>query len=66
VPTPRSPRPGSASPLACIGAIRPASDLIERAIKARGIAILGKLTGLVLSAMASRMVFDGARHLLPR
>jgi len=50
--------------IACIGAILLASDFIERVIKARGIAILSKLTGLVLSAMASQMVFDGARHLL--
>ena len=52
--------------VASIGAILHSSELIERAIKARGIAILSKLTGLVLSAMASQMVFDGARNLLRR
>ena len=55
---------GLVAAIACIGAILLASDFIERVIKARGIAILSKLTGLVLSAMASQMVFDGARHLL--
>jgi multiple antibiotic resistance protein len=52
--------------VASIGAILLSSEFIERAIKARGIAILSKLTGLVLSAMASQMVFEGARHLLGR
>jgi len=46
------------------GAILLSSDLIERAIKSGGIAILSKLTGLMLSAMASQMVFEGARNLL--
>lgn len=48
------------------GAVLLSSDFIERTIKARGIAILSKLTGLVLSAMASQMVFDGARNLMRR
>lgn len=48
------------------GAVLLSSDLIERTIKPRGISILSKLTGLVLSAMASQMVFDGARNLLRR
>jgi multiple antibiotic resistance protein len=50
--------------VASIGAILFSSEYIERAIKPRGIAILSKLTGLVLSAMASQMVFDGAKSLL--
>lgn len=50
--------------VACIGIILFSAEVIERVIKARGIAILSKLTGLVLSAMASQMVFDGARNLL--
>lgn len=53
-----------AAAVVCIGLILYASESIERIIKARGIAILSKLTGLVLSAMASQMVFDGARNLL--
>lgn len=53
-----------AAAIVCIGIILYASESIERIIKARGIAILSKLTGLVLSAMASQMVFDGARNLL--
>lgn len=53
-----------AAAILCIGAILYASEAIERIIKPRGIAILSKLTGLVLSAMASQMVFDGARNLL--
>jgi len=48
------------------GIVLLSSDLIERAIKARGIAILSRLTGLLLSAMASQMIFDGARRLLGR
>ena len=53
-----------AAAVVCIGLILYASESIERIIKSRGIAILSKLTGLVLSAMASQMVFDGARNLL--
>ena len=53
-----------AAAIVCIGIILYASESIERIIKPRGIAILSKLTGLVLSAMASQMVFDGARNLL--
>jgi multiple antibiotic resistance protein len=52
--------------VASTGAILLSSDLIERAIRSRGIAILSKLTGLMLSAMASQMVFDGARNLMAR
>jgi len=47
----------------CIGAILLSASRIERVIKRRGIVILSKLTGLVLAALASQMVFDGARHL---
>ncbi len=53
-----------AAAIACIGIVLYASESIERIIGARGIAILSKLTGLVLSAMASQMVFEGARNLL--
>lgn len=52
--------------VASTGAILLSSDLIKRAIQSRGIAILSKLTGLLLSAMASQMVFDGARSLMRR
>ena len=57
---------GLVAAVAAIGVILLSSDLIKRAIKARGIAILSRLTGLVLSAMASQMVLDGARNLLRR
>jgi multiple antibiotic resistance protein len=47
-----------------IGAILLAADLIERLFKRKGIVVLSKLTGLFLSALASQMVFEGARNLL--
>jgi len=47
-----------------VGGILLMADPIERLIKHRGIVILSKLTGLVLSALAAQMVFGGARHLL--
>ena len=52
--------------VASTGGILLSSDLIERAVRARGIAIMSKLTGLVLSAMASQMVLEGTRNLLLR
>ena len=57
---------GLVAAVASIGLILLSTDLIKRAIKDRGIAILSRLTGLVLSAMASQMVFDGVRNLLRR
>ena len=39
-----------------------ASVEIERVIGQRGIRILSKITGLVLSAMAAQMIFTGARN----
>lgn len=47
-----------------IGAILLAADFIERLFKRKGIVVLSKLTGLFLSALASQMVFEGARNLL--
>ena len=40
------------------------ADFIERLFKRKGIVVLSKLTGLFLSALASQMVFEGARNLL--
>ena len=40
------------------------APVTERLLKPRGIAVLSKLTGLILSAMAAEMVFTGARALL--
>jgi multiple antibiotic resistance protein len=50
--------------IAGIGVLLLCADLVERLIRRRGIVILSKLTGLVLSALAVQMVFGGARHLL--
>ena len=57
---------GLVAAVASIGVILLSTDLIKRIIKDRGIAILSRLTGLVLSAMASQMVFDGVRNLMRR
>lgn len=50
--------------IACIGVILYLAPLVDRIFKRRGIAVLSKLTGLILSAMAAEMVFGGARGLL--
>lgn len=47
-----------------VGVLLLLADPIERLIRHRGIVIMSKLTGLVLSALAAQMVFGGARHLL--
>ncbi len=49
--------------IAAIGILLLCADLVERLIRRRGIVILSKLTGLVLSALAVQMIFGGARHL---
>jgi multiple antibiotic resistance protein len=48
----------------CVGAMLLAATAIERLLKKRGIAILSKLTGLMVAAIAAQMMFEGARHLL--
>lgn len=43
----------------CTGGVLFAGSFIERLLKARGINVLSKLTGLVLSALAAQMVMTG-------
>lgn len=50
--------------VACVGSILLAATGIERLIGSRGINILSKLTGLVLSALAAQLVLTGVRNLL--
>lgn len=47
-----------------LGVILLLSSLIERLLGKTGIVILSRLTGLVLTALASQMIFDGIRGLL--
>ena len=41
------------------------SPWIEKAIKQKGLALLTRITGLVLSEMSAEMVFTGIRNMLP-
>ncbi len=50
--------------VACIGAVLLAGSLIQRGLGIRGIAILSKLTGLVLSALAAQMIMTGVQGFL--
>lgn len=50
--------------LAAVGLILYASTFLERVLKRRGIVILSKLTGLILAAIASEMIFTGIRAFL--
>jgi multiple antibiotic resistance protein len=52
--------------IVCVGIMLLAAGAIERLVKKRGIAILSKLTGLMVAAIAAQMVLEGARHLLAR
>ncbi len=45
--------------VACLGVILNLGSLIQRALGSRGIAILSKLTGLVLAALAAQMIMTG-------
>lgn len=40
------------------------SNLLERILRQRGIVILSKLTGLILAALASEMIFTGIKAIL--
>ena len=40
------------------------SAALERVLKRKGLNILSKLTGLFLAALASQLIFEGARNLL--
>jgi multiple antibiotic resistance protein len=50
--------------VACVGAVLLAGTFIQRVLGTRGIAILSRLTGLILSAMAAQMVMTGVRAFL--
>ena len=45
--------------VACVGVVLLAGSYIERWLGTRGIAILSRLTGLVLAAIAAQMVMTG-------
>lgn len=50
--------------VACIAAVLLAGSFIHRCLGARGIAILSKLTGLVLAALAAQMIMTGVQGFL--
>jgi multiple antibiotic resistance protein len=48
----------------CIGSVMMAGSVIQRWLGGRGIAILSKLTGLVLAALAAQMIMTGIQGFL--
>ena len=50
--------------VACVGAVLLAGAFIQRVLGARGITILSRLTGLVLSALAAQMIMTGVQGFL--
>lgn len=50
--------------VACIGAVLLSGSLIHRVLGARGIAVLSRLTGLVLAALAAQMIMMGVQQFL--
>lgn len=52
------------SAMACMAAVLLAGSVIQRCLGARGIAILGKLTGLILTALAAQMIMTGLQGFL--
>lgn len=50
--------------VASVGGVLFAGSFLQRALGTRGIAILSRLTGLVLSAMAAQMIMTGVRAFL--
>ena len=52
------------SAVTCMAAVLLAGSLIQRCLGARGIAILSKLTGLILTALAAQMIMTGIRGFL--
>lgn len=48
----------------CIAAVLLAGSFIQRCLGARGIAILSKLTGLILAALAAQMIMTGIKGFL--
>jgi multiple antibiotic resistance protein len=51
-----------ASAVICVGLVLVMASFIEHLLGKRGITILSKLTGLILSALAAQMVFTGIRN----
>jgi multiple antibiotic resistance protein len=45
-----------------VGVILYLSSSIEKVIHKKGIAIMSKITGLILSAIASQMIFTGVHN----
>jgi multiple antibiotic resistance protein len=52
------------SAVACMGAVLLAGSFVQRGLGARGIAILSRLTGLILTALAAQMIMMGIRGFL--
>jgi multiple antibiotic resistance protein len=52
------------SAVSCMAAILLAGSLIQRCLRTRGIAILSKLTGLILTALAAQMIMTGIQGFL--
>ncbi len=50
--------------VASVGAVLLAGSFLERVLGSRGIAVLSRLTGLILSAMASEMIMTGIQAYL--
>lgn len=50
--------------VASVGAVLYAGSFIQRVVGSRGISILSRLTGLVLSAIAAQMIMTGVRTFL--
>jgi multiple antibiotic resistance protein len=48
----------------CVGLILLISSFLERVLHTRGILILSKITGLILAAIASQMIFTGIRSFM--
>lgn len=55
---------GMLAAVACVGVMLLAGSLIQRALGTRGIAILSRLTGLILAAMAAQMIMTGIQGFL--
>ena len=52
------------SAVTCVAAVLLASSIIQRWLGARGISILSRLTGLILSALAAQMIMTGIQGFL--
>lgn len=52
------------SAVTCVGAVLLAGSFIQRCLGVRGIAILSRLTGLILAAIAAQMIMTGIQGFL--